>query len=308
MTCARQIHCPKSRIQMKFIASFLLVVLVWLTPVIGQERIAPTRTDVRYGPYERNVLDFWQARSDRPTPLVVSIHGGGFTKGNKSISPETLKLCLENGISVAAISYRYSTQAIAPAPFHDAARAVQFLRFKAAEWNLDKTHFGATGGSAGAGISLWLGFHDDLADKENNDPVLRESSRIQCMAVFNAQSSYDPRVVMKMFPNASRPPAEGALNHLFGLQEGADYTQSPAEKIRLFEEFSPINHVTEDDAPVLVTYRLKMESPPDIHHPLFGKLLKEKMDAMGLPCEVRTDIKSMAPAQALAFFLRYLKP
>jgi acetyl esterase/lipase len=90
----------------------------------------PSHPDVRYGPHERTVLDFWQAKSDGPTPLLVSIHGGGFVAGDKSVAPELLKGCLDSGISVAAISYRYSTQAIAPAPFQDGARAVQFLRSK----------------------------------------------------------------------------------------------------------------------------------------------------------------------------------
>jgi len=45
---------------------------------------------------------------------------------------------------------------------HDCARAIQFLRSKAARWNIDPKRIAATGGSAGAGISLWLGFHDDL--------------------------------------------------------------------------------------------------------------------------------------------------
>ena len=77
----------------------------------------PTFENVKYGPHERNVLDFWQAKSEQPTPVLVSIHGGGFVGGNKSVQPQLLKECLDSGISVAAINYRYSTQAIAPAPF-----------------------------------------------------------------------------------------------------------------------------------------------------------------------------------------------
>ena len=98
-------------------------------------------------------------------------------------NPILLKDCLDSGISVAAINYRYSTQAIAPAPFQDGARAVQFLRSKAKDWNLDPQRFAATGGSAGAGISLWLGFHNDLADPKSEDPVLRQSTRLACMVV-----------------------------------------------------------------------------------------------------------------------------
>ena len=82
-------------------------------------------------------MDVWLAKSDTPTPVLVSIHGGGFGKGDKSVSPELLRRCLDSGVSVAAITYRFSNQAIAPAQFHDSARAIQFLRHKAKEWNLD---------------------------------------------------------------------------------------------------------------------------------------------------------------------------
>ena len=74
---------------------------------------------------------------------------------------------------MASINYRYSTTDILPAPVHDAARAVQFLRSKAAEWQLDPRRFGAYGISAGATTSLWLAYHDDLADAGSADPIAR---------------------------------------------------------------------------------------------------------------------------------------
>src|SRR5262245_19621329 len=51
----------------------------------GTERAAPeqkpTFAEVSYGPAERNVLDFYQAKSEKPTPLIIYIHGGGFVGG-----------------------------------------------------------------------------------------------------------------------------------------------------------------------------------------------------------------------------------
>src|SRR5262245_66217977 len=46
--------------------------------------VPPTAANVSYGPHERNVLDFWQAKSDKPAPLVFCIHGGGWQNGDKS--------------------------------------------------------------------------------------------------------------------------------------------------------------------------------------------------------------------------------
>src|SRR5262245_24605401 len=72
----------------------------------------PDVANAKYGPHERNVVDLWKAKSDKPTPVVVYIHGGGFRAGDKStLSPGLRAECLKAGISVAAINYRLSQQA-----------------------------------------------------------------------------------------------------------------------------------------------------------------------------------------------------
>ena len=115
-----------------------------------------TLANVPYGSHERQVLDFYKAQSDKPTPLLFFIHGGGWTHGDKS-TMGGVKAYLAAGISVVAINYRYTSQAQAAgvtppvkAPLEDAARALQFVRSKAAEWNIDKERIAASGGSAGA--------------------------------------------------------------------------------------------------------------------------------------------------------------
>ena len=103
----------------------------------------PTYAEVSYGKHERNVLDFWKAKSKSPTPVAFVIHGGGWKGGSKErltrfADPNAL---LKAGISVVAINYRYVTSTEKPpvkAPLHDAARALQFVRSKAKEWNIDK--------------------------------------------------------------------------------------------------------------------------------------------------------------------------
>ncbi len=152
--------------------------------------IKPTAANLPYGKLDRQVLDFWQAKSDKPTPVVFCIHGGGWSGGDKSSYYGGVKTYLDNGISVVTINYRLMAQAneqkVTPpvkAPLEDAARALQFVRSKAADWNIDKKKIGATGGSAGGASSLWLAFHDDMADPKSDDPVARESTRLYCAAV-----------------------------------------------------------------------------------------------------------------------------
>ena len=118
--------------------------------------------------------------------------------------------------SVVAINYRLikSNSDIEPpvkAPLHDAARALQFVRSKADEWNIDKTRIAAAGSSAGACSSLWLLYHDDLADPESDDPIARESTRLYCAAVNNAQTTLDPQQMKEWTPNSHY----GA--HAFGI-------------------------------------------------------------------------------------------
>src|SRR2546430_12731420 len=106
----------------------------------------------------------------------------------------------KEGSSVAAITYRFIAQAMeqgveppVKACLYDAARAMQTIRSKAKEWNVDRQRFGSTGGSAGACTSLWLALHNDLADPKSSDPVARESTRLTCAAVNGAQTSLDPK-------------------------------------------------------------------------------------------------------------------
>lgn len=139
----------------------------------------------------------------------------------------------------------------------------------------------ATGGSAGAGLSLWLGFHDDLADPSNADPVLRESTKLRCMSVNAGQTSYDPRFIRDLFPGTNVYKI-GALAQLFDSDPNK-LDELSKEKCKLFEECSPITHLTKDDPPAQLIAGMSMDQA-DIHSPRFGKALKEKMDALGIRC------------------------
>jgi acetyl esterase/lipase len=195
----------------------------------------------------------------------------------------------------------------------DSARAVQYLRSRAAEWNLDPNAFGATGSSAGAGISLWLAFHDDLAKPRSGDPVERQSTRLSAVAVNNAQSTYDPRTIATLIDgNTARI---DALRLLFNVKDGDPLDAKHA--YRLYEDASPITHLSAGDPPVLLHYaRPNSPLPPPnwsvgIHHPRLGYYLKEKMDKLGIECAVRVkdnfDGKPAGQSQRekLEFFSRH---
>ncbi len=217
----------------------------------------PTLAEVSYGDHERHVLDLWQAESSTPTPLAFVIHGGGWQGGSKERVSRFVDIerLLAAGISVAAINYRYVSQAsdagVEPPvklPLYDAARALQFIRSKAAEWNIDKTRIGAAGGSAGACSSLWLAYHDDLADPESPDLVARESTRLQCAAVIGAQTTLDPKQMKEWTPNSRYG------GHAFGKRNFQQFLSERERILPWIAEYSPYALVTEDDPPVCLLY------------------------------------------------------
>ncbi|MEQ2008742.1 MAG: alpha/beta hydrolase [Limisphaerales bacterium] len=261
----------------------------------------PTHANVAYGTHERQVLDFYRADSDKPTPVVFHIHGGGWVAGDKK-GVSSLEKYLAAGISVVSINYRYSTQAqlagVKPPvewPIADAARALQFVRSKAAEWNISKQRIGATGGSAGACSSLWLAFHADLADPKSTDPVARESTRLWCAAVIGAQTSLDPKELKEWTPNSRYG------GHAFGFMpdpkdnrtrdtQFAAFLAARESVLPWIKKYSPIEHVTADDPPIWMIYStppaLGQEQKDPTHTANYGVKLLEKCKAIGVPCEL----------------------
>jgi acetyl esterase/lipase len=254
----------------------------------------PTFSNVSYGTHERHVLDFWKADSQVPTPVAFIIHGGGWQAGEKERADRfaDVSALLKAGISVASINYRFikmaESEGIEPpvkAPLHDAARALQFVRSKAAQWNIDKERIGAAGGSAGACSSLWLAFHDDLADPKSDDVVARESTRLWCAAVTGAQTTLDPLQMKQWTPNSNYG------GHAFGIASFDQFLANREKIAPWIEEYSPYALVTQDDPPVYLTY----SSPPALgkdqkdptHTSNFGVKLQEHCQSAGVACELR---------------------
>jgi acetyl esterase/lipase len=251
---------------------------------------APTHADVAYGPHERHVFDIWLTPSDEPTPLVIYIHGGGFRGGNKNMNANSLKKFQEAGLSVAAIHYRLSDAGPYPIMMEDAARCLQTIRSRAKEWNLVSDKVACYGGSAGAGISLWLAFHDDLADPKSKDPIARQSTRITAAATTNGQSTYDLRTYREWFgvPDLKN---HAALYPFYDIKDESDWDSKRV--ISMMEDASAITHLSKDDVPVHMTYD-RGDVPVDkdtaqgtwVHHVKLGLKLQEAMNKLGMECNV----------------------
>jgi len=164
--------------------------------------------DVSYGEGERNVFDIMMPDCEEPTPLIVYIHGGGFTGGDKSGGYDrfenVIREAMDSCVAFAGINYfllsvpgpdgdiaAAAQQGGVLTSLQDTARALQFLRYHYQSLNLDPENIASFGGSAGAGASLWLGTHDDMADPDSADPVLRESTRLKAVGAIATQATYD---------------------------------------------------------------------------------------------------------------------
>ncbi len=242
---------------------------------------------------------FWRAKSEKPTPLLFYIHGGGWSGGDRSVVRSLLKPALDAGISVVSVEYRTIKDSTADGlvppvkgPMFDCARALQFTRSKAKDWNLDKTKVALAGGSAGACTSLWLAFHDDLADPQSADPIARESTRVTCAAVSGAQTTLDPHQMRAWTPNSKY----GA--HAFGIvwdpkSKVSTFDRFYAERERILpwiKQYSPYELVSRDDPPVGLFYsaapNLGKDEKDPTHTANFGVKLKEHCDANQVRCDL----------------------
>ena len=196
---------------------------------------------------------------------------------------------LKANISVVAINYRlmrHAQDVVPPvkAPLYDAARALQFVRSKAEEWNIDKTRIGAAGGSAGACSSLWLAYHDDLADLKSNDTVARESTRLWCAAVRGPQTTLDPAQMKEWTPNSRYG------GHAFGKESFAQFLDDRENILPWIAEYSPIALVNKSAPPTCLFYgappAIGQDQKDPTHTANFGVKLQERCVDLGVKCEV----------------------
>lgn len=251
----------------------------------ARNRPEPDLSEIHYGPEERQVLDLWQAPGNGISPLVIFIHGGGFRQGDKSIVyNHELNELLYSGISVASINYRLTGTDPLPAAFLDAKRALQFIRTRSADWNIDPSKIGVFGGSAGAQMSMWLACHDEMADPGSNDPIERQSTRVSFAGSKGGQITMDQEWWKLWIPGYQPKQKRHQAFNADNMQE---------EEFReLLEEYSTIEHISQGDPPMYVYHKMAPEDPlPErksewsswqVHHIVFGERLKELAKENGM--------------------------
>ena len=273
--------------------------------------------DVRYGEAERNLLDIFLPDCEDPTPLVMFIHWGGFIGGNKEdaydVQVEEIQEFLRNCVAYASINYtlleipetdedieKAAAQGGVLTALEDTARALQFMRYHFESLNIEPENVAAYGGSAGAGSSLWLGTHDDMADPDNEDPILRESTRVKAAGALATQSTYDLLDWEQILLPVTEPfapilggtdlvtiaEAIGATNYLLTILGIASLDQLDSQALDEYRaRVDMLEMMDSGDAPVFI---YSIVFPPDdlinllLHHPLHGLAVKDRADEVGL--------------------------
>jgi acetyl esterase/lipase len=139
---------------------------------------APAGADLAYGSDPAQVLDLWAPAQPRPSaPLVIFVHGGVFSAGDKhDVGPKVTPLLLA-GYAVASIDYRLAPRATFPAAARDLRTAVRFLRSHAAQWRIDPDRFALWGESAGADLAALVAVVGDRHSVlDDPDPALDATS------------------------------------------------------------------------------------------------------------------------------------
>jgi len=271
-----------------------LLLLSFLLPLAASAKKQTEYLDQHYGSHERQIFDLWLPKKKlKKSPLVIYIHGGGFSIGSKD-EMRGHKLLIEKynkeGIALASINYRYLTHApLQTIMREDIAGFVQFIRYHADEYNINKNLILPYGISAGASSSLWLATHDDIADKNSPDPIKRESSRVTAAGHLNGQVSYD---YMRWYDFYGKELTDKYIGKQvwsrYHLNSFEDIFTEEGKKIRA--DLDMYGNMTADDSPLILINN--MDDHPDmdgdhfIHSPHHTRHLAQKAESLGIKTEV----------------------
>jgi acetyl esterase/lipase len=187
-------------------------------------------------------LDLYLPASVQSPPLLVWVHGGAWRTGTKASVPPAF---VDNGIAVASVDFRQSTEARFPAQVHDIKAAIRFLRGKARTYGFRADRIAIAGASSGGHLAALVGVTNGHRELEGTvGDYLSQSSSVQAIVDYFGASNL-LTILAQSTPfglNVRRPALERFL--------GAIPEQTP----ELATLASPIAHVDRQDPPLLLLH------------------------------------------------------
>ena len=147
-------------------------------------------TDV---PFRRNAAgrQLWarvyQPQGTGPFPLVLDLHGGAWTRKDRSAEEPMDRAIAASGVVVVAIDMTLSGEAPYPANVQDANYGVRWLKSKARDWNADGSSVGIYGSSTGGHIAILLAMRP--RDARYNAIPLEEAQGVDASIAYVAARS-----------------------------------------------------------------------------------------------------------------------
>jgi arylformamidase len=120
---------------------------------------APAPRELAYGSDARHRLDFWRAGGKARAPLVLFIHGGGWSSGDKEYERDTAKPAhfLGKGFAFAALNYRLVPSVPVEQQVQDVASALAYVAAHADELGIDPRRIVLVGHSSGGHLAALIG-------------------------------------------------------------------------------------------------------------------------------------------------------
>jgi acetyl esterase/lipase len=253
---------------MKKFLLYCLLILVLVSPVCGQDKAKPPLADLqsKFGdkvefkldqPYAgnqnpRQMMDVFlpkQRMSEKPLPVVVFIHGGGWIGGDRKGYAGAAANLVSTGKYVAvSVGYRMSNEAKWPAQIHDCKAAIRYVRGHAKEWNIDPERIGATGASAGGHLVTLLGVTEGVKELEGELGEFRDQkSSVTCVVNFCGPMNLADPLMQGEAAKRDDPAVAGLVGG--NLKDKADAVKSA----------SPLTYVNKNAVPIMTIHGTRDE-------------------------------------------------
>lgn len=209
---------------------------------------------------------FTAAQATEPMrPIVMLIHGGGWSSGDKSLMHPLADYLARHGFVTVTVEYRLSPEALYPAGVNDLKSALTWIIEHGDEYHADKDRMAVLGCSAGAQLAGQIGLTYKNPENPSADPI---------QAIINIDGVMD-FTCEEALKHEDNPEKETTAA---GRWFGGRY----AEKPELWREASPVYYINESSPPILFLN----SSIPRFHAGRDGVI--EKLDNFGIYSEVQT--------------------
>ncbi len=202
---------------------------------------------VVYGLRDGRDLTFDVLRPEKPNGLAVALMVSGRWKsgGAGSFDAWIAAPLLRRGYTVFAVCHISQPEATVMEIVDDVHRAIRFIRLRAGTYGIDPSRIGVTGGSAGGHLSLMLATRGGPGPADSKDPVDRQSSAVQAVAIFY------PVTDLLNLGKSTENPGDGGPPKSFVKAFGPQSTNMPVWKV-IGRETSPIYHLGSNLPPTLI--------------------------------------------------------